>query len=121
MNGGLFSRLLLFFLRTRARPPTEKNQHSHDGNHQPDRGATVGSVGKLDKIAESTDQKRHPGHDRVPKSGAEGDHQKHNAGSRHRFSRSAMLDGKEKIEEHRADPQQDNDGIEVTGRIEQIH
>src|ERR1043166_1243079 len=111
----------LLFLRLLAAGQSAHHYQYEDGETQePETWAAIGGIGELDEIGQSPDQKRHAGHHGVAEGRAERDHQKEDACPGHDLARTRVLDGEKEVEQHRTDPDQNDDGIQTAGGIQQV-
>ena len=111
----------LFFFWLLAAEPSAHHYQCEDGQtHEPEARAAVGGIAELDKIGQSPDQERHTSHHCVAEGRAERDHQEHDARAGYDLAWPCMLDGEKEIEQHRADADQNDDGVHAAGGIQEI-
>ena len=109
---------LLFFRLLAAGPPAHHDQQQDGHSQEPEAGPAIGGIGVLDEIGQAPDQEGHAGHHGIPEGCAECDHQEEDSCPSYNFPWPRMLHGEKEIEQHRADPNQDDDAVQAAGRIQ---
>ena len=111
---------LFFCFGLLAAGPASHHYQGKDGQaREPETRTAIGGIGKLDEVGQSPDQERHAGHHGVAEGRAKGDHQKYDARAGHNFARPRVLDGEKEVEQHRTDADQDDNGVQAAGGIQE--
>jgi hypothetical protein len=108
---------LLFFGLLAAGPSTHHHQGEDGQTQEPEARPAIGRIGELNEIGQSPDQERHAGHHGVAEGRAKRDHQEEDSCPGHDLAWPGVLDGEEKVKQHGADPNQNDDRIETAGGI----
>src|SRR5215467_2135705 len=113
-------RLLLCVRRRALRASVQVDHASHCEQQKPNGWSAVGGIGELDQIGQPANQQGHTGHYGVAERRAEGDHEEENSSPRDRSTWPRMLNREEKVEQHRADADQNDNHIETASRTQHI-